>query len=113
MTAPCPKKFITSVRGGMRVGSGSVGLNFQIHIIFYKSRLQMNQPLPRMLPFCPFAFVFPFAPILCSFPLPPPPTLLLLIFVFIPQVFKTLLKILKSSEVSLEIPWEKSNANFK
>lgn len=66
----------------------------------------MNQPLPRMLPFCPVAFVFPFAPILCSFPLPPPSTLLLLIFVFIPQVFKTLLKMLKSSEVSLESPWE-------
>lgn len=73
----------------------------------------MNQPLPRMLPFCPVAFVFPFTPILCSFPLPLPPTLLLLVFVFIPRVFKILLKVLKFSEVSLEIPWEESNANFK
>lgn len=82
MTAPCPKKFITSVSGGMRVGSGNVGLNSQIHIIFYKSRLQVNQ-LTKMLPFCPVTFVFPFAPIFCSFPLPPPPTLLLLFFCFL------------------------------
>lgn len=40
-------------------------------------------------------------------------TIVFFFFVFIPQVFKTLLKVLKFSEASLEIPWEESNANFK